>query len=424
MQQALFRKEALQQRTQRSLGSVRLVPPISHRYAMLASLSFGVALICWLSFGTYTRRVHATGTLVPRAGLIDVSSKASGIVTQIFVQEGQMAVLGQPLVTLSGERSSEALGDTSASIVQALRSDAVRIRADMVSARQLNDDQAIAFRKQQDTGAQQIAQIDKQLELQRSQIKLQEGMLEKVNPLLAKGYISAFQVQQQQSQLISAQAEFQGLLRQRADAAQQVTTSGAQLAQLPLQLETRLSELRGQLSTSVQALAQAEAERSVVLRAAQSGTVSSILIKEGQVAAQNQTVLNLIPQDSRLQAQLLVKSDAVGFLKIGTRVMVHLQAFPYQKFGAQHGEIEDISHSALSPQEVMVVLGQPQVEQQPLFRINVKLADQQVVAYGIPQQFKAGMAVDADLLLDKRRIIEWLFEPLLGMRKRYVEEHG
>ncbi|TCV92121.1 membrane fusion protein [Luteibacter rhizovicinus] len=335
-----------------------------------------------------------------------------------------MAVLGQPLVTLSGERSSEALGDTSASIVQALRSDAVRIRADMVSARQLNDDQAIAFRKQQDTGAQQIAQIDKQLELQRSQIKLQEGMLEKVNPLLAKGYISAFQVQQQQSQLISAQAEFQGLLRQRADAAQQVTTSGAQLAQLPLQLETRLSELRGQLSTSVQALAQAEAERSVVLRAAQSGTVSSILIKEGQVAAQNQTVLNLIPQDSRLQAQLLVKSDAVGFLKIGTRVMVHLQAFPYQKFGAQHGEIEDISHSALSPQEVMVVLGQPQVEQQPLFRINVKLADQQVVAYGIPQQFKAGMAVDADLLLDKRRIIEWLFEPLLGMRKRYVEEHG
>jgi len=30
----------------------------------------------------------------------------------------------------------------------------------------------------------------------------------------------------------------------------------------------------------------------------------------------------------------------------------------------------------------------------------------------------AGMRLQADVLLEKRKLIEWLFEPLLGLRKR------
>jgi membrane fusion protein len=50
---------------------------------------------------------------------------------------------------------------------------------------------------------------------------------------------------------------------------------------------------------------------------------------------------------------------------------------------------------------------------EPLFRITVALDGPPVAA-----QLAAGMRLQADVLLERRRLIEWLFEPLLGLRSR------
>ena len=49
---------------------------------------------------------------------------------------------------------------------------------------------------------------------------------------------------------------------------------------------------------------------------------------------------------------------------------------------------------------------------EPLFRITVGLEGEPVAA------LSAGMRLQADVLLEKRRLIEWLFEPLLGLKGR------
>ena len=43
---------------------------------------------------------------------------------------------------------------------------------------------------------------------------------------------------------------------------------------------------------------------------------------------------------------------------------------------------------------------------------------QQVRAYGQAMNLQAGMAVDADIWLDRRRVIEWLFDPILSITGR------
>ena len=40
---------------------------------------------------------------------------------------------------------------------------------------------------------------------------------------------------------------------------------------------------------------------------------------------------------------------------------------------------------------------------------------QQMPAYGALQPLAPGMQLEADVLLERRRLIEWLFEPVLGM---------
>jgi len=173
------------------------------------------------------------------------------------------------------------------------------------------------------------------------------------------------------------------------------------------------------MAQNEQTLAQNEADRATVLRAPENGVVSSVLIKPGQVVAAGQSLLAVMPQGSPLQAQLLVPSSAIGFVHVGTDVVLHYQAFPYEKFGVQHGSVVSISRSALTPSEVTTLLGQ-QPPPEALYRVQVQLAVEHIEAYGKLEPLKPGMALDADMLLDKRRMIEWIFEPLYGMAHRYA----
>jgi membrane fusion protein len=55
---------------------------------------------------------------------------------------------------------------------------------------------------------------------------------------------------------------------------------------------------------------------------------------------------------------------------------------------------------------------------EPLYRITVSLDRQTVAAYGQEQALAAGMQLDADVLLERRRLIEWIFEPVLSIAGR------
>ena len=50
--------------------------------------------------------------------------------------------------------------------------------------------------------------------------------------------------------------------------------------------------------------------------------------------------------------------------------------------------------------------------------MTVALAAQAVTAYGRPEPLKPGMLLDADILGEKRRLIEWVFEPLYSLKGR------
>jgi membrane fusion protein len=144
--------------------------------------------------------------------------------------------------------------------------------------------------------------------------------------------------------------------------------------------------------------------------------ISSLLLKPGQMVTAGQSLLSLLPAGSVLQAQLLVPSRAVGFIEPGSRVVLRYQAFPYQKFGQHFGHVAEVSRSALSPAEVTALTGsEPQQNQEPLYRVQVTLDSQAVWAYGKAEGLRPGMALDADVLMERRRLIEWVFEPLYGL---------
>jgi len=55
---------------------------------------------------------------------------------------------------------------------------------------------------------------------------------------------------------------------------------------------------------------------------------------------------------------------------------------------------------------------------EPAYRIEVRLASQSVQAGGQQLRLHPGMLLGADILLEKRTLFEWIFEPVLALRER------
>ncbi|AVY67257.1 MULTISPECIES: HlyD family efflux transporter periplasmic adaptor subunit [Xanthomonas] len=420
MEGSLFRSEVLDAPSQAWLGTVRLATPVSTQAWTVAALLIGAAILAWLFAGHYTQRVHVTGLLVPRAGLISLTANTVGVVDHVAAAEGDRVVAGQILVSLSGEHTSKALGNTAAGVSTQLQRQAGSLRQDIGDALTLRDKQAEDNRAQQTLLKDQLAQIDAQIAIEKKQMALVQDLVNKWSGLVAGGYIPALQVEQEQSALLADESQLRSLQQQHAGTRQQLSALDDQLTQLPLAVSAKLNELRRQLAQVEQALAQNEATRASELRAPASGIVSSLLVKPGASVSLGQPLLAIVPDGSRLQAQLLVPSQAVGFVHPGVEVTLHYQAFPYQKFGLQHGVVRSVSRSALMPGEVTLLLGggtPPSTDS--LYLARVDLANQNVQAYGQQQPLRPGMALEADMLLDRRRIVEWIFEPLYGMGHRW-----
>lgn len=91
------------------------------------------------------------------------------------------------------------------------------------------------------------------------------------------------------------------------------------------------------------------------------------------------------------------------------------QAFPHQRFGAGQGEIVSVSRTVLAPSEVST----PGVTvTEPVFRVQVRLARDYVAAYGQRVPLQAGMQLTADVIVDRRTLFEWLFDPLYAAGRR------
>ncbi len=408
----LFRDEALEARQQHGLGDIRLVTPLTARILVLGAIGLAVALSSFAALGEYTRRVRVSGALAPVLGLQTMTAPAPGRVQRLDVREGQEVHAGQVLAVVSTERQSLA-GDTAGTVMAQLRAQQVRLGVDLDDLNRLEIQQGAGLEHRATLLRAQLSAMSAQRDLARQQAANSAALLARIAPLGAKGYISAFEVARQQAAKLETEAQVRALDRQLIELRQQLAATEDQRAQLPLTLASQRSALERQRAGIGQSMAQVEADRAAVLRAPQSGRVSAVLVAAGQAVAGGQALLAIVPRGSALEAQLLIPSHAAGFVRPGQRVAIHYAAYAYQKFGLQAGTVQQVTQNALTQAEVGALLG-GQVPPEALYRVRVRLDHQHVIAYGRQQTLKSGMALEADLMLERRRLLEWVFEPLYG----------
>ncbi|HLL18463.1 MAG TPA: HlyD family efflux transporter periplasmic adaptor subunit [Rubrivivax sp.] len=397
---------------QQWLGGVQLVRPLSLSWITAGVLCVLIALAVFMTLAQYTRKATAAGVLVPDRGLIRLVPFAAATVVERRVVEGQAVKAGDLMFVLALERpllGGEAQAQVRRSLDQRQRSlaDAALAQESLAGTRVAALDRRIAALETE------AAQLDAEAALQRQRLALAEQSLSRLQELQAEKFISAAQAHAKTEEVIALRATAQGLVRQRTALQRERAELEGERRAAPLLASSAVGGIRRDLAQANREAAEHEAEQRLLVRAPQSGTVSTVLADAGQSVSPASALATIVPAGAVLQAQLYAPSSAVGFVQPGQPVRLRFEAFPYQKFGQQPAHVLHVSRTPLAASEMAALALSSGNGGEPMFRITVALDGPPVVS-----PLSAGMRLQADVLLERRRLIEWLFEPLLGLGSR------
>jgi hemolysin D len=423
-------------------------PSIGLRWLLLSLCALFTVALAWSILGKVDVIVTATGKVIPTGSVKVIQSIEIGYVRAIHVRNGQHVQAGQMLVELdptlaeadqaaasAGLLTSELQAARNAALLAHLDGRPARFEAppgtpaEVVRTQQLFVSSAIAeYDGQRASLAQRRAQHQADLAATAAEITKLERTLPLVDEQIAarqkltdRGYFSKLKLLEYQQLRVE---HVQNLEVQRAAAAR----ARAQIAEL----DAELRQLRGTFGrTAVSALSEGQDKSRLSreevtkstrrrefqqLRAPVAGTVQQLGVNTvGGVVQPAQALMVVVPDDAQPVVEAHMLNRDIGFVHVGQPVRVKLEAYPFTEFGVIPGVVETISRDAID-------LSQPgapqrdekgrQAQQGLVYAVRVRLLRRTIDVGGRAQVIGPGLAVQAEIVTGRRRVIQYLLSPI------------
>jgi membrane fusion protein len=256
------------------------------------------------------------------------------------------------------------------------------------------------------------SQLEAQLKIQGERILIEEEFVASAAQLRKEGYMADADFKRRQVGFFEQKQSLSSLNQQLAARQNQLTETHYSLQQLPTVMAGKIQGLRSELATTEQRIAEISGRRAYVIRAPAAGRVSMLQATLGQFADPRRLQMEIVPNESIMQAELFVPARGIGFVQPGQEVRILYEAFPYQQFGTYSGRVLKVSQTILTKSDTVG----PIELKEPAYRITVALDRPDIDAYGKKIPLQADMLLRADLILEKRSLISWLLDPLLSVR--------
>jgi adhesin transport system membrane fusion protein len=144
------------------------------------------------------------------------------------------------------------------------------------------------------------------------------------------------------------------------------------------------------------------AVETATLLAPASGYVHNLRFRaSGEVVQPGALVLEIVPSDDRLVAEVRVSPKDIGFVKVGASVLVKVSAYDFGRFGGIRGTLEELSPTRLTDEQGS-----------PYYR-GVVILDSDALEYrGESYPLLPGMGIAADVRAGSKTVMEYLLKPL------------
>ncbi len=412
----IFRQESEQARASAWLGRVVLIRPVSFSFITGCALAFSLALVLFFICGEYTRKARVAGVLAPTEGVAKIIAQQMGIVEAVHVREGERVAKDAALMILGDGRAGRAREDVGAAVSSRVadRQHALARQREFAMAA-LNAEQA-SFAKRRGGFERELEQVDAEMAAQARRMAIATGAVDRARRLEGIGFLSPAALDRERDAALDQESRLEQLRRTRLGLARELATMEFEMDTARARANAQLASIDQQRASLDQERIERDLQYHAAIVAPAAGIVTTVLVEPGQMVTPGTPLATIIPAHSILEAHLYSPSRSIGFVRAGQEVLLRYLAYPHQKFGMYRASVTSVSRNPMTPAELGFT--PPDGSREPVYRIRVALEGQAIRAYGRLEPLQPGMQLEADILLDRRRLIEWIFEPLLSLAGR------
>ncbi|MGE8188625.1 HlyD family type I secretion periplasmic adaptor subunit [Pseudomonas sp. NPDC086278] len=413
------------------------------RLTIWAIIGFFVFLMLWANFAVIDEVTKGDGKAIPSSKIQKIQNLEGGIVTELFVKEGQIVEAGAPLIRLDDTRFASNVGETEADRqsmllrVERLSAEVddrpLNFPADVLKAvpRQAASEESLyTSRRQQlhdEIGGLQEQLIQRQQELRefsskqsqyRNGLALQRQEINMSEPLVAQGAVSPVEV----LRLKRAEVETRGQL--------DATTLAIPRAESAIkEVQRKIDETRGKFRS--EALTQLNEARTDLNKAQATGKaledrvsrtlvtspvrgiVNKLLVNTiGGVIQPGSDLVEIVPLDDTLLVEAKIRPQDIAFLHPGQEATVKFTAYDYTIYGGLKAKLEQIGADTITDED----------KKTTYYIIKLRTDRSHLGTDDKPLLIIPGMVASVDIITGKKTVLSYLLKPIIRARAEALHE--
>ena len=350
-------------------------------------------------------------TLVPMSGSDPVRTVKEGVVVSVRAHEGDSVSRGTPLFVVRSSSANDRTADRRSLETQQ------RINSERLV---LLDQQYRTSRRADSADARRLASREKFLErMIKSKSQRLAVMQEIADSSVAgaqRGALGTVEVQR-------LELDARALGEEVETANNELAETRADMIRLDQAIATRQLEYRQARATIEESLERdairatslgrdpvSASDSGVVLTAPCAGTLLRVRVNAPGAFVREGDILGEVAcQGSKLQGELMVPEAGVPLVQRGQGVKLRFDAFPYQRYGVRFGTVRWLGPSGVTAQD------------SGAFRAIVDLGDSTIRVRGKQRPLLPGMGGQADIVVGRRSLVSYAFEPLRALKESFAE---
>ena len=413
------------------------------RLTIWAIIGFFLFLMLWANFAVIDEVTKGDGKAIPSSKIQKIQNLEGGIVSEMFVKEGQIVEAGAPLIRLDDTRFASNVGETEADrLSMLLRVERLSAEVDdrplnfpedvlkAVPGQAKSEESLYISRRQQlhdEIGGLQEQLIQRQQELRefsskqaqyRQQLGLQRQEINMSEPLVAQGAVSPVEV----LRLKRAEVETRGQL--------DATTLAIPRAESAIkEVQRKIDETRGKFRSD--ALTQLNEARTDLNKAQATGKaledrvsrtlvtspvrgiVNKLLVNTiGGVIQPGSDMVEIVPLDDTLLVEAKIRPQDIAFLHPGQEAIVKFTAYDYTIYGGLKAKLEQIGADTITDED----------KKTTYYIIKVRTERSHLGTDEKPLLIIPGMVASVDIITGKKSVLSYLLKPIIRARAEALHE--
>ncbi|WP_228010507.1 HlyD family secretion protein [Vibrio sp. OPT20] len=413
----MFREEVFKSKKNRLLGTVNLNQPISLYIVNLMIVSFFIVFVIYLTQCSYSRKESVKGYLTPKKGVVKVFSSRRGVIDSFLVTEGSHVAAGDNLVKVRNSHSLSTGLELSEALSFELEAQSRSLSVELDTISHIHNKEQAKIEEQLLFLDERLSIINETKSTYNSILILKENALLNNKNLFNNGYLSPNQLSKFEEEYLDAKENLNRTNKEISLIKSEIINLEYERLISPDKIKSSKVSINRQISSIKTQLFELKSQYEFLEKAPESGVVTAIQMHPGSSVSPGSSLLSIIPNDSPLEIEMFLPTRSAGFIQMGDKVNIRFDAFPYQKFGMVQGEVISVDKALLLPSEKK----SPIKIDEPMYVVRASLSKQNISAYGKIFYFKVGMIADADIILEKRSLLEWLLEPVYAISGKFNE---